>query len=187
MSRHSQLLTTLLGLTLFALLNVSVGVAAVPVVSSLTSTQGRQGDNGIAFPEWPETGYPSTTWKRKDPTNGDRIKRGLNPLPPQKRNPTPTHQLLPRLSPAPQQAATGGYGFAICTTFFNYALNTENIVANNVQLAVDECSSRAQANSRFNFVLAHIEATTYACQLGISNVIGEECNGDNYGLYEQMI
>ncbi|WWD18307.1 hypothetical protein CI109_102757 [Kwoniella shandongensis] len=183
MTRYSQLLTTLLGLTTFALLNVNA--AALPIETSV-SLLPRDAD-ALGFSEWPAVGHSSAHKKRKRETNGDRIKRGLNPLPPQKRSPTPTHQLVPRLSPAPLTSRQ--YTFQRCAGSFS-SDNGENEGTGQsatVQEAVDACADLTTTAEEFNFVVRYLSDNTYLCRYGLTKVNDEACDDTNFGYYESPV
>nr|XP_031859647.1 uncharacterized protein CI109_004922 [Kwoniella shandongensis]KAA5526719.1 hypothetical protein CI109_004922 [Kwoniella shandongensis] len=176
MARYSQLLSALLGITILALLNVNA--VALPVDDS--SLSAREADAlATTFSEWPAVGHSSpVNRKRGGETNADRIKRGLNPLAPKQRSPTPTHQLLPRLSPAPATALE--YNFVKCIANFR-SRNGDVVNGATVQDAANTCATNAAANNDDNFAVRFAGDTTYICNTGITDSDTVVCNEINFG------
>ncbi|KAK8858418.1 hypothetical protein IAR55_002645 [Kwoniella newhampshirensis] len=175
MTPYSSLVTMLLGTFL---LIMTINVHALPTTPT-TSTVSE--DTGPSH--WPDIGHAPVK-PRKDPTNGERIKRGLNPLPPRKRSPTATHQLVPRLSPVPALAGEG-YDFIRCADSFQSAFNGGTLTASDVQSAVDQCAAISNSNGYDNFVIRYASSNTYLCQSGNTNVNNRPCDDVNYGFYAE--
>ncbi|KAK8858419.1 hypothetical protein IAR55_002646 [Kwoniella newhampshirensis] len=173
MTRSVHFIAILLGLTLLALLNVNA--VALPTEALLQDRAGPA--------EWPEQGHAAK--RRQAPTNANRIKRGMSPLPPKKRSPTATHQLVPRLSPAPGASSQFGYNFRQCTDSFDTLAAGPTITADNVQSAVDQCATSANNGLYENFGIRYLGFNSYSCQLGLSSVNNVPCDDDNFGFYSQ--
>ncbi|KAK8858420.1 hypothetical protein IAR55_002647 [Kwoniella newhampshirensis] len=180
MQTPSRLLLSVLTLSLLSLI---MG-RAVPNTSVVVQEQGGE----HIFGDWPETATaPPTEKKRKDVTNGERIKRGLTPLTPKNLyEPSRTHQLLPRLSQAPASTTNNNYGFSSCsdnpTVFAGGDRGTYTAVS--VQAAVDQCAAFGSSNGYF--AVQQISGTTYQCLTDLSSFSLDTCTPSNYGVYNTL-